>query len=209
MSRSMSQTGPTSGTPPFMGDFRSRDHLVPAPAKLDPAAFLVTGGTKVVVGAAGAAAGAVAVPVAALAAAIPTGTVLDFGGAKFARLTADAAAGAVNLTVAALPTALVNNDTATYSPAGAKKYVPPGTVVGRTIAERDAAAGYGPAIATDPEAEIYITAFGVLDVADINDVELVRPGSTIYENRLPGISTMDATVLGILRTRYVMVRASE
>lgn len=209
MSRSMTVSSLTSVVPPFMGDFRSRDHLVPAPAKLDPAAFLVLGGTKVVVGAAGAAAGAVSIPVGALANLVPAGTVLDFGGAKFARTTADAAAGAVTIAVAALPTALVNGDTATYSPAGAKKYVAAGTVVGRTIAERDAAAGYGPAIATDPEAEIYLTAFPVDDAGDNNDVELIRPGSTIYENRLPGIATMDATVLGILRTRYVMVRASE
>lgn len=208
MSRSMVVSAITTGVPPFCADFRSRDHLIPAPAKLDPAAFLALGGTKVIL-TAGAAAGAVALAVQPLAALVPAGTVLDFGGAKFARTTADAAAGAVAVAVAALPTALVLGDTATYSPAGAKKYVQGGTVIGRTIAERDAAAGYGPAIATDPEAEIYITAFPVDDAGDNNDVELIRPGTAIYENRLPGIGTMDATVLGILRTRYNMVRASE
>lgn len=91
-----------------------------------PEWFRETPGQYVVVGAAGAAQGAVAVPVDALMYDIPSGTVLSFGGAKFARLTAPAAAGAVALTVAALPTALVDNDLAVI-PGKGEYFIPPGT----------------------------------------------------------------------------------
>src|SRR5690242_16893399 len=61
----------------------------------------------VVVGAAGAAQGATAVPVAALDRALEKGTVLHFSASKLATLSADVAAGAVSLPVEALVNALV------------------------------------------------------------------------------------------------------
>lgn len=207
MGRSLTQTGPSGNAPAFMADFRSRDHLIPAPAKLDAAQFVGGNGTRVTVDAAGAAAGAVAVPVLpALEAAIPAGTILDFGAKKFARLSAAAAAGALALVVDALPTALVAGDTAVY--AGTQgKYIPAGTAVGRTIVERDAGTAYGPAAAADDE--VFLTAFDVSDASDINDVELVRPNATIYENRLPATSIAIAGVVTKLRAAYRMIRASE
>jgi hypothetical protein len=134
MSRSMVTTGPSTNVPTFLGDFRSRDHLIPAPAKLDAAQFAAN--------------------------------------------------------------------------SAGKKHVPAGTAIGRTIAERNAAAGYGPAVDTDAPGEIYLTAFDVDDAADINDVELLRPGCTIYENRLPAAATSDPELLAILRERYHMIRAT-
>lgn len=140
---------------------------------------------SVVVGAAGAAAGAVSVPVAALTAAIPSGTTLDFGGAKFARLTAAAAAGAVALTVAALPTALVSGDTATY--AGTKgsgnKVLKAGTAVGETLS---GTGKISPRVATTNPA------VGLL-ASDAVEGEVSAPrsgygvvvGGVIYENLLP------------------------
>lgn len=73
--------------------------------------------SNAVVSAAGAAQNAVSIPVAALTAAIPTGTKLIFlpGALKTATLTAPASIGATALTVAAIPTALVSADTAPVS----------------------------------------------------------------------------------------------
>lgn len=67
---------------------------------------------SVVVGPAGALAGATSVPVDALTRALPSGTILRFSGARTATLTAGAAAGATTLTVSALASSLVDNDAA-------------------------------------------------------------------------------------------------
>ena len=87
-----------------------------------------SGAGAVVVGVAGAAVDATAVPVAALTAMIYAGTILRFGAKKFAKLTADAAVGATTLTVEPLAVALVSNDTA-YGGGVGLKSVPAGTVV--------------------------------------------------------------------------------
>jgi len=201
-------TEPTSQTSAraWIGDFLDREHLIPGGAKLDAAQFAGERAVKPVVGVAGAAQGATSVPVAALTGAIPSGTVLDFGGAKFARLTAAAAAGATSLTVTALVTALVSGDTATYLPAGAFKTVPSGTVLGRTIAERDANTGYGPA--GDADDEVYILAFDVVDATVNNDVTLYRPGSLVKDNLLPGFAALSSTVKGKLRAAYVCTKGA-
>lgn len=202
-------TEPTSNTAAraWIGDFLNREHLIPGGAKLDAAQFAGERAVKPVVGVAGAAQGAVSVPVAALSDAIPSGTVLDFGGAKFARLTANAAKAATSLTVTALVTALVSGDTATYLPAGAFRTVPAGTVVGRTIAERDAGTNYG--VAGDSDDEVYILAFDVPQADLNNDITLYRPGSIVKENRLPGIAGLSTAVKGKLRTAYVCTRGAD
>ena len=152
-------------------------------------------------GAAGAAGAATSVPVAALTAAIPNGTVLNFGTNKFARLTAAAAVGATSLTVAAIPTALVSGDTATYAGVGTSITVPSGTIVGRTIAERDAGTAYGPAGAADDE--VYITCFDRYDVTINTNVELYRPNSIVKETFLPGWAGIASGVKTKIRAAYV------
>jgi hypothetical protein len=128
---------------------------------------------------------------------------LDFGGAKLAVLTADAAAGATSLTVRALPTALVSGDTASYNPDAPLVTVASGTVVGRTIAERDANTGFGPAADTDDE--IYIVVYDVTDVASNPDVDLYRHGGVVKENYLPGWSGFSANLKTAVRSRYTCV----
>jgi hypothetical protein len=202
----MQSYGPTLGSPEWMGDFASRDHLIPAPARLEAAQFYAPDAVSVVVGAAGALAAATSVPVDALSGAIPSGTVLNFGTNKFARLTAAAAAGATSITVAAIPTALVDNDTAIYPGVGAKS-VPSGTVIGRTIAERDAGTGYGPAIDTDDE--IYIIPFDIEDVALLDDCELYRHNSAVKENYLPGWTGLASGLKDKIRELYRCYRGAE
>lgn len=189
--------------PAWAGDFLDREHVVPGGAKADASAFNGEDAVVVTVGAAGAAVDDTTVPVDALPGAIPSGTVLDFGGKKFARLTAAAAAGAVSLTVAALATALVDNDTATY--AGVKKkFIPSGTLVGRTIAERDAGAAFGPA--ADADDEVFLIVHDVTDADKNADIDLYRDKSIVKENYLPGISAMSATLKGKLRAKYICVQ---
>lgn len=81
-----------------------------------------------------------------------------------------------------------------------RKGVPSGTAIGRTLAERDAGAGFGPAAATDDE--IYLTAFDVTDAARNPDVELYRPGRVVKENYLPGWADLAAELKTAIRERY-------
>lgn len=191
---------------PWAGDYFTRDHLVPGGAKLDATQFRKTDAVFVDVGAAGAAGGATSIPVIALSGPIPNGTILDFGTNKFARLTAAAAAGATTLTVAAIPTALVDADTTWYAGSSlTKATVPSGTLIGRTIAERDAGTGYGPAGAADDE--IFLVAFDVTDVMRNQDVDLYRHNSIVKENFLPALSR-NATNLPLVRARYRCTRGA-
>lgn len=197
------------GSPRWLQDFRSRDHLIPGGIKLDAAAFPKEGTVVVTVAAAGAPLAAVSIPLASAIPAglkIPSGTVLNFTGVgEFALLTADANPGATALTVEALDAAIEAGDTATYVGTG-KRLVKSGTFVGRTIAERDAAAPFGPVADGDADAESYLLAFSVEDLDEDNDGVLVRPGSVVKENYLPNIAAYTATQLTRLRARYHCVR---
>ena len=206
MSRSMAQAGPTLGSPRWAGDFFDRDALIPGGAKLDASQFLSTDAVVVTVDVAGAAANATSIPVIALTGAIPSGTLLDFTGSKkFALLTAAAAAGATSLTVEALPTALVSTDTATYSGVGPKQ-VPSGTLLGRTLSERDASTGYGPWASGDDE--VFLLAFDVTDFTVVADCELYRNGRIVKENFLPGFSSWVAGAKTAVRSKYTCVRGA-
>lgn len=206
MARSMAQAGPTLSSPRWAGDYLDRNALLPGGAKLDAVQFLAEDAVVVTVGAAGAAANATSVPVDALSGPLPSGTLLDFGGKKFARLSAAAAAAATSLAVDALATALVDNDTATYAGTGST-HVPSGTVVGRTITERDASEGFGPADAADDE--IYIVALEVTDVTALDDVELYRHGRVVKENFLPGWSSLASGVQDAVRAAYACTRGAD
>lgn len=130
-------TGPTLGSPEWMADYGSRDHLVPGGHKVNSA---------------------------------DAGFVADGNG---------------------------------------RKPIPSGTPLGRTIAERDAGTGFGPAAATDPETEVFLLAFDVSDALKNDDCELYRPGSVVKENFLPGFGSLVAGVITFLRNRYIMVHGSE
>ncbi len=193
-------------SPVWAGDFLNREHLVPGGARLDAAQFPATDAVTVTVGAAGALVDDTAVPVAALAGPIPSGTVLDFGGKKLAVLTAAAAAGATILTVRAIPTALVSGDVATYAGVG-RVVVQSGTAVGRTFVERAAGTDFGPAVDTDDE--VFLVAFEVPDANRNPEIELYRHGGIVKENFLPGYADMDADLLTILRDMYTTTEGAE
>lgn len=196
----------SSSPPVWMGDYSSRESIMPVPVKVNAAAFLAEDGAVAVVAAAGAAANAVLIPLkTALKNKIPSGTTLPFGGKKFATLTADAPAAATSLAVSAIPTALVEDDTAIYKGIG-KKRIPSGTLIGRTIAERDSGAAWGPADVTTPDDEIYLTARDIADADKDNDTELYRHNRTVKENYLSGWADRPTAEKTKIRTLYACIK---
>lgn len=193
--------------PGFVGDLLTRDHLLPGGAKVDAPTFNSADAVAVTVATPGAGqndAGDTAVKVAALPKPIPAGAVLDFGGAKFARLTAEAAEGATVLAVGALPTALADGDTAYYDAPGAKKRIPAGSVVGLTNAELEGASASGVkwGKADDSDDVVRIIAFDIPDADKSDDCDLLRAGTLIKVNFLPGWDDLSSAVKGKIRAAY-------
>lgn len=81
--------------------------------------------------------------------------------------------------------------------------IPSGTVVGRTIAERDAGSPFGPCADTD--VDVYLLANDVTDALVNDDCELASPfsGVRVKENFLPGWAGLSAAVKALVRARYV------
>ena len=198
-------TGPAGMAPGrWIGDYLSREHVVPGGARLDPAAFEDSEAVRVQLNGA-AAIDATSITVDALSGPVPSGTLLYFGESKeFALTTADAAAGATTIAVQALPAAIEDNDSAHYRLRGARKHIPNGTLVGRTYDERAADAAFGPA--ADADDEVYLLVFDVSDAATDPDCDLYRHGSLVKENLLPGFTALSATLQGKVRAAYQTVR---
>lgn len=182
----------------WAGDFFDADDLMPAGGRLDVGLFFAPV-TVAVTGAV--AANATTLPVTALTGDITQNTTLNFTGNKPVRVQTPALKGATSINVYPIPVALVGTDTAVYSGPGTRQVLS-GICVGRTYAERNASAPFGPAADTDDE--IYLVAFAVPDVSRDADVTLVRPGDFIVkENLLPVAPS--AAVLTKLRQNYVCI----
>lgn len=195
---------PIQSTPPlWTAEPLNQNTIMPVPVKLDSAAFNAVDASTVTVGAAGALANATSIPVDALANAIPSGAVLNFGTKKFAVLSAPAAKGATALAVAAIPTALADRDTATYAGTG-KKSLPSGTLIGRTYAERDASAAWGKAVVASDD-EIYLTVRDASDLSKDATNEILTPKTKIKENYLPGWANFTTAEKAAVRAIYVCI----
>jgi hypothetical protein len=92
-------------------------------------------------------------------------------------------------------------DATAFPAVSGKVHIPFGTLVGRTEAERTAKTGFGPADVTN-DFEIFLTAFDVTDANRNNDVELLRLGTHIYEDRVQGWSGAAALVKTKIRELY-------
>lgn len=192
--------------PAWAGDYFDRDHMIPGGARVASAQWATT--TYTITTSAEALATATAISVTALPVAIPAGTFLDFSGTgELAYVTTLAAAGATSLVVTALDATIESGDTASYVVTDtAPVTVVSGTVVGRTIAERDAGTAFGPADASDDE--VYIVCFDVYDTSVNPDVELYRPNSIVKENMLPVWSALASGVKTKVRAAYICVRGA-
>jgi len=162
-------------------------------------AVAVTTTTPGAIGAA-VAAGSTMITVTALSGKVPAGTILQFvPGGALANVNADALTGATSIAVDPLGFPIPNAAVAQYRGTG-RVYIPSGTVVGRTYAERDAKAPFGPGLDTDDE--VYLLFHDIDDALDNADGDLYRPGGLVAENYLPVFSTLTATMKGKLRAAY-------
>lgn len=196
-----------SNPPQWMGDYANRDSIMPGGALLDKAQFMTSDGAKVTL-TAQANAAATSLAVAALANKIPSGTILYFGAGEFALTTAEAAKGATTIAVEALPTQIESGDVATYLGTG-RRFIPSGTLIGRTFTERNSKTGFGPAVDTDDE--FFILAYDVVDADQDAQCELYRNGRLVYEDLLPEWTAIsaNANLLAKLRARYQTTKSSE
>jgi hypothetical protein len=193
--------------------------LLPGGGFVNPADFAYEDAVLVTVGSAGAAGDATSVPVSFSHptpgmslkddVVLPIGTVLDFGGDKYATLTAAADPNAdSDITVRALVTALVENDVATFAGGELnRKFVQSGMLVGRTYAERTAGTGYGPADVDTPDDQIFLLAAPITDALEEPYCDLYMHGNVVYENQLPGWSSLGATAQAKIRELYTCVIA--
>jgi hypothetical protein len=194
-------SGNTQTPPTFIGDFLSRDYLLAGGVKVAAAGFNAYDAVVVTVDTGGAAQAATEIPVVALTGPIPVGTTLTFaGGTEFATLTAAADEGDDTLTVTALVNAVEAADTATYPGTSGKKRLVAGSRIGRTFTERDAGTAFGPA--ADADDEIFIVAYDIYDLAEINDAEVLRGGTLIKENFLPGWAAETTAIKAKVRAKY-------
>jgi hypothetical protein len=198
--------GNVLGPAVWAGDFHSREHVAPFPARVDAAQFNDANAVAITQSG-GAAANATAVPVVATTVAIPAGRALYWGGSKkFSRVTVDAAIGATSLTVEALPTALVDGDIAYFSPYPDRKTLKSGTLLGRTYTERDAGTAFGAAVYTDDE--FFILLYDIEDANYNPDATLYRNGSLVFEDKLPDWTAIsgNANLLATLRSKYQCIK---
>jgi hypothetical protein len=212
MPRSMSLGGLRLASPPWAGECLDADDLLPGGAKIDATAFSIYAADVVVTTTAIGNIGDRSLTVAALSAALPAGATLNFGiPGLFAVLDAAAAAAAVTVSVVALVRIIPSGSIATFK-GQPKKTIVSGTLVSRTIAQRDAQAPFHPAIAAEPE--LFIVAFDISDADALDDVELVMPWFIVKENFLPSYETLrpagvDGALMTALRARYILVRGAE
>jgi hypothetical protein len=180
----LSSTYSRSSVPNWLGEQYSADLLIPGGAQVTASQFPASDAIRVT-SPAGAAASAIAIPIAALTlqadgsplavgqVAIPTGALIDFGGSKLAITTAPVIRGAVSIAVRVLPTTIAANDTGIYT--GIRnRIVPSGTLVGRTLAERDAGGRLEPWTAGDED--FYLTLWDA-DLSMGEEVALMRPNA--------------------------------
>lgn len=188
-----------TGTPRWMADYGDRESLYPFPLRLDYAQFVAA--NIVAVTATAAAQNAETVTVTALTGDIPEGTVLYFTSTKIAILTKTALKGETVINVRPLPTALAGGEVYNYVPR--VLYIPSGTFVGRTLAERDAGTLYGPWTSGDDEA--FLIAFDITDMMDNTDAVAYRRGKVVRENYLPGWAALAGGTKTAIRAAYQCV----
>ena len=182
-------------TPPaWAGDGLNNKTILPGGVKLDASQFT---SAELTVNAIAAVDATSVVLSSGLTREINVGQVIDFGAKKFARLTVAAPVGATTLTVSPLVTALAVGDVGNFS---GLKFIPSGTLIGRTLAERDAGTAFGPGATTDDE--LFLLAYDVPDAIQNPFGAAYRQTCLVFENYLPGWSSLSAGLKTAIRSRY-------
>lgn len=184
--------------------FTALTDAIPADTLLD------FGGKKFARTTAVAAKGAVSVAVSAIPTALVIGDVATVPAvtARTAKLTVQADKNAVSLDVEALPEGLESGAVAYYSSTGDLR-IHGGTVIGLTNAELENAAAsgvlWGPAADTDDVVRLTVWDARLknsLSDATSIDLDVLRPGTLIYVNFLPGWADLSVAIKNKIRTTY-------
>ena len=185
-------------SPAFVADFLTREHVLPGGAHLNAQAFPRVDNVAVDTTAA-AQAGDTTLSVEALPAPLAAGTGM-VAGSVVVRLNQAAPAGATTLHVDPLGAPVALGASVLYRGHG-RIQVLAGTLVGRTAAQAAAREGLAPA---DVEAhdELFLTVHDVRDAEANADVALVRPGTLLRENMLPGWESRPESEKAAIRERY-------
>jgi hypothetical protein len=204
--------GPQTGfsNPAWAKDYYNREHLIAGGARVDPLQFPRDDSVNVTLGAAYTA-GATTMTVTALPGPVPANSQLTFNNGVTTWTTAAAAAGATTLNVIAASFAIPSGAIAVYQGTG-RVYVANGTVIGRTIAERDAGTAFGPAADADAAAgagEVFILAHDIDDALTNADATLYRPGSMVDEAHLAGWAALSAALKTYIRANYLCMRGAD
>lgn len=190
-----------NGRAPWRGDYIERRTSLPGGALLDVTGF-PRADAQTVTAAAAVAANDTTVTVDPLEYDLRANTLISFSGGTTVRLTKRAMAGDEELQIAASPGIVALGETADLLGSGAV-YVPSGTLVGRTLVDRDAdpPAPFG---AADPanDDEIYLLLHDVYTHQDEVEVELYRHNALVKENFLPDWANWSAAAKTALRARY-------
>lgn len=203
MARVTHKTWGETHQPRWAGDYHDRNSIIPGGAKVVAAQFPIVNQVVVTVTTIADAA-ATAIAVSALSGPIPSGTLMSFSTGEFAKLTANAAAGATSLTVEALVAALEVADTFTYTGGETRRYIPAGTLIGRTYAEQTSGTAFGPWTTGDDQ--VYLVLHDIWDATEDNDVDLYRNDHVVKENFLPGWTTSwTSDMKAAMRGKYYAV----
>lgn len=144
-------------------------------------------------------AGSTTATVAATSDMIHRGTILRFRNGASALVTAKTEPGVTSIPIAGLTGDVAVGDFA-YSNRAGRKLIQSGRLIGRTYAERDAYAGFGPWQPGDDE--VFLLAFTVNNAYEDNDCELYRPTRAVAENYLPDWSLLSAAAKTQIRSLY-------
>lgn len=196
--------------PEFAAEEFTPEKLIPGGARLDAAQFNAEDAQTITLAAGVVTAGSnkTLTLTTALSNHIPAGYILDFGAGEFCTLTNGATKGATTITGVTVAADLEGGESVVYRGVAPRKPVDAGILVGRTYTERDAGTGYGLADVATPDDEIFLTAFGVIDAAINADVTLLRHGTRIYEDKLPGWASLSAGQKAAIRSRYHCIKSA-
>lgn len=151
--------------------------------------------------------GSTALPVTAISGAIPANTVLVFNTGQIAYVSAPAVSGATTLIVDALVWPIPHGAQAAYMGSGQVRILA-GTPIGRTTAEQDVGALFGPAATDGSDDEVYLLVHDIDDALLDADADCYRPGGLVDIAHLPNWSTLAAGLKAQIRTLYHCMRGA-
>ena len=89
-----------------------------------------------------------------------------------------------------------------------KRYIPAGTLIGRTWTEQEAKEGFSPfdsAVHTEDDGQVYLTAYDLLDAAEDAHVSLYRHGCQVKYSSFPDWDNLSVDSKARIRKLYEII----